>query len=93
MRVRLRELTAAKLADGVDPDGRVADPISVVDNDDEVLCVETYYRPAQALDADGRGFFRILLDDGSLDIETRIPFHALIASGWTPPADWVEVKE
>ena len=48
--------------------------------------IETHYRPCKGVLTDhSLRCLRVLADDDSTDIETRVLFDTLIAEGWTPP--------
>jgi hypothetical protein len=58
------------------------------------LSVETYYEPLLRLAINGpvgNRYLRVYVDsDGPVNIETRIPFSAMIQFGWTPPTEeWI----
>ena len=50
--------------------------------------VETYYRRCEGIASGGpdhQQYLRVIIDDGAVNIETRILYATLINAGWTPP--------
>jgi len=65
------------------------------DNTMDDTDVETHFRPLKYIQSAGpesQRYLRITMDDDPLDIETRVLYQALVALGWTPPAETFPIE-